>query len=51
MKNMWYLVAAYSTVWLVVGSYLLILMRRNKKLNDTISYLEKRIEKLEERTK
>jgi len=47
MKNLWYLVAAYSAVWAVVAAYLVVLLRRNKRLNDTITQLEERLNRLE----
>lgn len=50
-QNMPYLVAAYSAVWLVVASYLLVLLRRNKKLDQAVTVLENRLAQLEKRNK
>ncbi len=51
MKNLWFLVAAYSAVWLVVAGYLLILLRRNRRLDETVAQLEARLAQLERRGK
>ena len=47
IKNFWYLVAAYSAVWVVVCGYLFALLRRNRKLAKTIEEMEARIDEME----
>lgn len=46
--NMAYLIAAYTSVWVVLGFYIFILIRRNRKLQAQCEALEMRIVRLEE---
>ena len=50
MKHLPFLIAAYTVIWLVIGIYIWILVKRNKKLNDMIGLLERRVQSLEQET-
>ncbi len=47
MSDLTYLILAYSVVWLIVGTYLLVLILRNRRLLKQVAELEQRIGKLE----
>ena len=49
MSNMYYLIAAYSAVWLVIALYLVVLIVRNGNLKKMVSSLEQRVSELESR--
>lgn len=51
MKNLEFLVAAYSAVWIIISAFLLILLKRNKKLRQDVSEMESRIIALETKLK
>ncbi len=51
MKNLWYLVAAYSVVWVVIASYLFVLVKRNKTLMGHVHRLEQRLRQLETKSR
>ena len=48
MKNLWYLVAAYSSIWAILAGYLFILVRRNKLLMNRVEELEGRLRRVEQ---
>lgn len=47
MDNLNYLIAAYSSVWLVLGFYIFTLIRRNHNLAEQLKVLEDRVKSLE----
>jgi CcmD family protein len=49
MKNLGFLVAAYSAVWLVLSYFLTLLFLRNRALSAEIRQLEERLDQLEAR--
>lgn len=49
MKNLGFLVAAYSAVWLVLSYFLTLLFLRNRALSAEIRQLEERLAQLERR--
>jgi CcmD family protein len=47
IDNMEYLVAAYSAIWIVIAFYLLVLLRRNRRLQKEVEQLEARVTALQ----
>ena len=47
MKHLWYLVAAYSSVWVVLGAYIFVLIKRNGRLLKQVEELEHRLSRLD----
>jgi len=45
VKNFWYLFAAYSIIWTVLGVYMLRLSQKNKELRSELRALQAQIEK------
>lgn len=45
--NLNYLIAAYSSIWLVLGVYIFILIGRNRRLHRRLEELERRIGEVE----
>ena len=46
-NHLYYLVAAYSAVWLIVSYYLYVLIRKNRALTRELTRMEERIANLE----
>ena len=46
MKNFWYLVAAYATIWTALWVYLLHLSQKNKALRAEVRILQAQLEKV-----
>ncbi|CAM2005806.1 CcmD family protein [Acanthopleuribacter pedis] len=44
-NHMFYLVAAYTLVWIMVSAYVLILSKRNQELKDQVKDFETRLRK------
>jgi len=42
-----FLIAAYTSIWIVLAIYILVLLRRNRNLTEQISELEERMTELE----
>ena len=47
MNNLVYLILAYSAVWLVLATYIFVLVARNRRLNQQVEDLAARIDELE----
>ena len=43
-----YLIAAYTSIWIVLSIYIFVLLRRNRRLNEQITELEERMAELEQ---
>ena len=46
-SNMGYLIAAYTSIWVVLGIYIFVLLLRNQRLTRQLEELEERIGELE----
>ena len=46
MKNFWYLVAAYATIWTALWVYLLHLSQKNKELQVELRNLRAQLERI-----
>ncbi len=47
MKDLIYLIAAYTSVWVVLAGFIWVLIMRNKKLTNQVDELEERLVQLE----
>ena len=43
-----YLIAAYTSIWIVLAIYIFVLLRRNRNLTEQITELEERMAELEQ---
>jgi len=46
VKNFWYLVAAYATIWTALWVYLLCLSQKNKALRAEVRVLQAQLERV-----
>ncbi|MBF8266540.1 MAG: hypothetical protein HW388_48 [Dehalococcoidia bacterium] len=49
MDNLWYLTAAFSIAWIIILGYVLVLARRQARLQESTHYLEGLIQEQEGR--
>lgn len=47
MDNLWYLTAAFSIAWIVILGYVLVLDRRQARVEESTRYLEELLQERE----
>ena len=50
MENLNFLIAAYTVIWAIIGFYIFLLIKRNRKLLNQVEDLETRIRDIENRS-